>query len=136
MGNKVSRNKEHELIMISIYDALLYTSNDEEFSLEDVMEAIYGESFEEIPHFAKEVVVKSLSHLNEIKEIYQVQMPKWKFDRLNAIERAILLMSYTNFKLVGGVDKGVVIDRAVRLAKTYLDKDDYKFVNAILDNVL
>lgn len=136
MGNKVSRNKEHELIMISIYDALLYTSNDEEFSLEDVMEAIYGESFEEIPHFSKKVVVKSLSHLNEIKEIYQVQMPKWKFDRLNAIERAILLMSYTNFKLVGGVDKGVVIDRAVRLAKTYLDKDDYKFVNAILDNVL
>ena len=45
-------------------------------------------------------------------------------------------MSYTNFKLVGDVDKGVVIDRAVRLAKTYLDKDDYKFVNAILDNVL
>ena len=136
MGNKVSRNKEHELIMISIYDALLYASNDEEFSLEDVMEAIYGEPFEDIPHFSKEVVVKSLSHLNEIKEIYQAQMPKWKFDRLNAIERAILLMSYTNFKLVGDVDKGVVIDRAVRLAKTYLDKDDYKFVNAILDNVL
>jgi len=136
MGNKVSRNKEHELIMISIYDALLYASNDEEFSLEDVMEAIYGEPFEDIPHFSKEVVVKSLSRLNEIKEIYQAQMPKWKFDRLNAIERAILLMSYTNFKLVGDVDKGVVIDRAVRLAKTYLDKDDYKFVNAILDNVL
>jgi transcription termination factor NusB len=30
----------------------------------------------------------------------------------------------------------VVIDVAVKLAKTYLDAKDYKFVNAILDKVL
>ena len=33
-------------------------------------------------------------------------------------------------------DKRVIIDVAVRLAKKYCDKDDYKFVNAILDNLL
>ena len=34
------------------------------------------------------------------------------------------------------VDKGVVIDIAVKLAKKYLSGKDYRFVNAILDNVL
>ncbi len=132
----LSRNKEHELIMISIYDALLYLEMDEVFSLEDVLEGVYMLPYEDVPLFSKEVVIKSLSNINDIKAKYQVNMPKWKFDRINAIARAILLMSYTNFKIIGGVDKSIVIDLAVRLAKKYLDKDDYKFINAVLDKTL
>lgn len=132
----LSRNKEHELIMISIYDALLYLEMDEVFSLEDVLEGVYMLPYEDVPLFSKEVVIKSLSNINDIKAKYQVNMPKWKFDRINAIARAILLMSYTNYKIIGGVDKSIVIDLAVRLAKKYLDKDDYKFINAILDKTL
>ena len=46
-------------------------------------------------------------------------------------------MSYAHIHYTDDdVDKSVVIDVAVRLAKKYLDRDDYKFVNAILDNVL
>ncbi len=132
----LSRNKEHELIMISIYDALLYLEMDEVFSLEDVLEGVYMLPYEDVPLFSKEVVIKSLSNINDIKAKFQVNMPKWKFDRINAIARAILLMSYTNYKILGGVDKSIVIDLAVRLAKKYLDKDDYKFINAVLDKTL
>lgn len=132
----LSRNKEHELIMISIYDALLYLEMDEVFSLEDVLEGVYMLPYEDVPLFSKEVVIKSLSNINDIKAKYQVNMPKWKFDRINAIARAILLMSYTNYKIIGGVDKSIVIDLAVRLAKKYLDKDDYKFINGVLDKTL
>lgn len=136
MSDAMTRNQEHEYIMISIYDALTYTSMNEEFSLETIMEGVYGLSFDEIPYFSKEIVIKSLSHINEIIPVFQEKMPKWSFSRLNALERAILLMSYTHKKYSDDVDKKVVIDIAVRLAKKYLDKDDYKFVNAILDNVL
>lgn len=133
----ISRNQEHELIMISIYDALIYTEMNEEFSLEDILEGIYMLPYDDIPIFSKEVVIKSLSHINEIKEIYQANMPKWNFDRLNALERAILLMSYTHSKLTDEkTEKNVIIDRAVRLSKKFLDKDDFKFVNAILDKTL
>ena len=131
-----TRNQEHELIMICIYDALIYSEMDEEFSLEDVMEGVYMEQYSDIPYFSKEIIIKSLSNVNEIKSVFQVNMPKWNFDRLNALERAILLMSYTHYKSTEGAQKAVVIDRAVRLAKKYLDKDDYKFVNAILDKTL
>ena len=63
-------------------------------------------------------------------------MDKWKFDRLNRLNQAILLLSLAHYYGVGEVEKAVVINVAVSLAKKYLDDNDYKFVNAILDNVL
>ena len=130
-----SRNQEHELVMICIYDAIIYSEMDEVFSLEDVMEGVYMLPYAEIPFFSREVVIKSLSNINEIKAAFQANMPKWSFDRLNALERAILLMSFTHSKMKDA-QKSVLIDVAVRLAKKYLDKDDYKFVNAVLDKTL
>jgi len=132
----VSRIQEHKLIMSCIYDALIYISMGDEFSVESLMEGIFEIPYDEIPFFSKEIVVKSLVHIDEITEAFQVNMPKWKFSRLSTLERAILLMSYTHYKLSEEVDKKVVIDTAVRLSKEYLDKDDYKFVNAVLDNTL
>ena len=109
---------------------------DEVFSLEDIMEGVFMLEYDDIPLFSKEIVIKSLTNINDIKQVYQVNMPKWNFDRLNAVERAILLMSYTHKKVIEYSQKKVIIDVAVRLAKKYLDKDDYKFVNAILDRTL
>ena len=131
----LSRNEEHELIMTCIYDALLYSNMDKEFSIEEIMCSVFDVGYDEISFFVKEMVIKSLSHVNEIKAIYQANMPKWSFDRLNLVEQAILLMSYTH-KQVEKSDKGIIINIAVKLAKKFLDKDDYKFVNGILDKVL
>ena len=132
----VSRNQSHELIMTCIYDALIQIEANSEFSVEEIMAGVFGVPYEEVPVFAKEVVVKSLLHINEIIPAFQANMPKWKFSRLNVIEQAILIMSYAHAKYVEEVDKKIIIDVAVKLSKEYLDKDDYKFVNAILDNIL
>jgi len=131
----LSRNEEHELIMTCIYDALLYSNMDKEFSIEEIMCSVFDVEYDEISFFVKEMVIKSLSHVNEIKAIYQANMPKWSFDRLNLVEQAILLMSCTH-KQVEKSDKSIIINIAVKLAKKFLDKDDYKFVNGILDKVL
>ena len=131
----LSRNEEHELIMTCIYDALLYSNMGKEFSVEEIMCSVFSVEYDEISLFAKEMVIKSLSHINEIKQIYQARMPKWSFDRLNLVEQAILLMSFTH-KQIENSDKRIIINIAVKLAKKFLDKDDYKFVNGILDKVL
>lgn len=131
----LSRNQEHELIMTCIYDALTYSNMNTIFSVEEIMCSVFGVNYDEISFFVKETVIKSLSHVNEIKKIFQERMPKWSFDRLNLIEQSILLMSYTH-KQNENSDKKIIIDIAVKLSKKYLDKDDYKFVNAILDKVL
>ena len=122
--------------MVCIYDALTHISLGDEFSIEETMESIFEIPFEDISLFAKQVVVKSLKNIDQIEQIYQEKMPKWKFTRLNRLEQAILLMSYSHAQLEGKDSKRVVIDVAVRLSKKYLDESDYKFVNAILDNVL
>ncbi len=132
----ISRTEEQKLSMMCIYDALLYSYMDEQFSIEELMEGIFNMPFDEIPLFSRSLVVKSLSHINEIIPIYQEKMPKWNFTRLNNLEKAILLMSYANYKYLKESDKNVVINTAIVLSKKYLDKDDYKFVNAILDKVL
>ena len=131
----LSRNQEHELIMTCIYDALLYAHMESEFSVEEIMESVFEVDYEDISFFCKEMIIKSLAHINEIKRIFQEKMPKWSFDRLNLVEQAILIMSYTH-KTTQNEDKKIVINIAVKLAKKYLEKDDYKFVNGILDQVL
>ena len=131
----LSRNQEHELIMTCIYDALIYANMEQEFSVEEIMTSVFEVEYDEISLFSKEIVIKSLAHINEIKKIFQAKMPTWQFDRLNLVEQAILIMSYTH-KTTQNVDKSIVINIAVKLSKKYLEKDDYKFVNGILDKVL
>jgi len=131
----LSRNEEHELIMTCIYDALVYSNMGKEFSVEEIMCSVFEVEYDEISFFVKEMVIKSLSHVNEIKNIFQEKMPKWSFDRLNLVEQAILIMSYTH-RQIENSDKSIIINIAIKLAKKFLDKDDYKFVNGILDKVL
>ncbi len=131
----LSRNQEHELVMTCIYDALMYVNMGQEFSVEEILTSVFEVNYDEISFFCKELVIKSLAHLSEIKSKFQAQMPKWKFDRLNLLEQAILIMSYTH-KTTQEVDKSIVINIAVKLAKKFLEKDDYKFVNGVLDKVL
>ena len=45
-------------------------------------------------------------------------------------------MSYAHFYYVEKVDKKVVINTAVDLAKKYVEEKQAKFINAILDGVL
>ena len=131
----LSRNQEHELIMTCIYDALLYADMEQEFSVEEIMTSVFEVGYDEISFFVKEIVIKSLAHINEIKNIFQEKMPKWQFDRLNLVEQAILIMSYTH-KQTQNEDKSIIINIAIKLSKKFLEKDDYKFVNGILDKVL
>ena len=43
-------------------------------------------------------------------------------------------MSYTHYKFIEKVDKKVVINVAVDLAKKYIDDKQAKFINGILDS--
>ena len=71
----ISRNQEHELIMISIYDALIYSEMDEVFSLEDIMEGVFMLPYDDIPLFSKEIVIKSLTNVNDIKKEQTFSLP-------------------------------------------------------------
>lgn len=132
----VSRNVSQEKAMIIIYDALCYEHMGHEFDPRELISSIMDEAYDVVDLYVKQVVIKALINKEIYIEKLQAKMDTWKFDRLNRLNQAILLLSLAHYYGVGEVEKAVVINIAVSLSKKYLDENDYKFVNAILDNVL
>lgn len=134
--NNLSRNQSHENIMTCIYVGLTYTNINEPLDIINIMEGIYNSDYEDIDIFDREIIVKTFINFDNIVEKYTPHLRKWKFSRLSKITQSILLASYTHYKIIGGVDKAVVIDVAIKLAKKYDIKDIHRFINAVLDKVL
>lgn len=89
-----------------------------------------------IPPFMEDMVNLSLLHYGDAVNFYIPHLKDWKWERLPLLTQAILLMSYTHFYHIEKIDKAIVIDVAVRLAKEYEEEKQAKFINAILDETL
>ena len=134
---EISRNKLQELTADAIYAILTYRHMGEDIDVEAIFSSIFETDYAEVPVYAKTVVIATLRHLGEEVALLEKNMRRWKFERLNRVEQAILLLSLSNFFYnEEKPDKKIVISVAVNLAHQYLDATDYKFVNAILDKVL
>ena len=132
-----SRNAMQRVALWAVYDALTYRDMGLSIDVQDIVSSLCDQPYEECDYFVKAAVVMALRHHDEAVAAFNAKMRGWTFDRRNRVEQAILLLAYAHFHFVEPeVDKGVVIDIAVKQAKTYLDEKDYRFVNAILDNVL
>ena len=135
----LSRNQTHHIIMTAIYNELVaFNYGDPAFnrSAEEILKGLLEEEYETIDDYVKNTVLSSLSHYGDIVNAYIPYLRNWKWERLPLLTQAILLMSYAHFYYVEKVDKKVVINTAVDLAKKYIDDKQAKFINAILDKVL
>ena len=135
----ISRNQSHYIIMSALYMELVdYNYGKGEFSrsAEEVISSLIEE--EEIPLFILDSVNLSLLHYQDAANAITPYLTNWKWDRIPLLSQAILVMSYTHFYYVekGKVDKKVVINTAVELAKKYVEEKQAKFINAILQKVI
>ncbi len=133
---EISRNKTQEIAMQILSSFLICQEEGIVINIEQTFEDFLGMSYEETPTFLKEIIIKSLKNEQEIISLISQYLKNWKFSRLNTCIKAILILAVTNFKYIEGMNKNIAINIAVELAKKYGEKDDYKFVNAILDNCL
>ena len=132
-----SRNALQKDAMTAIYDALTYQAMGQPVPVEDIVSSLCELPYEDCYYFVKAAVISVIKFQGDIIPLFNAKMRKWTFDRLNRLEQAILLLAYVHYAYIEpDVDKGVVIDIAVKLSKTYLEDKDFRFVNAILDNVL
>ena len=134
--NDSSRNQMQRIALFAIYDILTYLDMKEPVDVQSIVSGLTDVDYENADYFVKVAAVYTVKYLSDIIPVFNAHMNKWTFDRLNRVEQAILLLSYIHYFHIEEVDKGVVIDIAVRLAKVYLDAKDYRFVNAVLDKVL
>lgn len=146
-SSELGRNKLQKVTMEVLYAVLTYIDMREPVDVENIISSLFEEDYEDCPFFTKAVTIMAIKKYDEIIKTFNANMRKWTFDRLNRVEQAILMLAYVHFYYVEpDVDKSVVIDVAIKLAKSYLDmgfdkvknkeKGDYQFVNAILDKTL
>ena len=135
--NEPTRNSMQKVAMSAIYDALTYREMGLDIDVKDIVSNLCEAPYEECDYFVKAALVMAIKYHDEAVAAFNAKMRGWTFDRRNRVEQAILILAYVHFFYVDpDGDKGVVIDIAVKQAKLFLDYKDYKFVNAILDNVL
>ncbi len=136
----VSRNKQHYVIMTVIYgllDDVVYGKEDETRNPEAMMmDLLEVSSPSEIPSFVKDNVYLAMQNYGEIVKAVSPYLHKWKWERLPLLTQAIILKSYAHFYYVEKVNKSIVINIAIELAKEYIDDKQAKFINALLDEVL
>lgn len=130
---ELSRNQEHFIIMTVIYNELTDFTFGEGKLVRSANEIISSMCSEASP-FVIDSIMISLQKYGEIKNAYIPYLNKWKWERLPLLTQAILLMSYTHYKYLGPVDKSIVINIAVNLAKKYIDYKQAKFINGLLDS--
>ena len=133
----ISRNQQHYIIMTVIYNELTDFTFGEQKINRDARELISGLCdcpFEDVDKYIVDTVMVSLQKYGEIRNAFIPYLRNWTWDRLPLLTQAILLMSYTHFYFIEKVDKSVVINVAVTLAKKYIDEKQAKFINGILDS--
>ena len=134
---EISRNQQHYIIMTVIYNELTDFTFGEQKINRDAKELIASLcecDIKDVDPYIINSVLVSLQKYGEIRNAYLPFLVNWKWERLPLLTQAILLMSYTHFYFIEKVDKKVVINIAVNLAKKYIDEKQAKFINGILDN--
>lgn len=133
---ELSRNQIQTKIFECSYIYLVYRNMNISFDVEKIISEICEDIYDNCDLFLRETILKMIINYDSIKEIIENNLVNWKFDRLSLIDRAILFMTISEYKYVGGIDKPVVINVGVTLAKRYSDEKNYKFINGILDKIL
>ena len=137
---KMSRNQENYLVMTIIYDEIAdFTTAGVGLNFRGVdviAEQLTNKPFTEQTKYVQNMVASVLTHYGEIIEAFQPHLRDWAWNRLPLLTQSVLLMSYAHFYYVEKIDKRIVINVAVDLAKKYIEEKQAKFINAILDEVL
>lgn len=133
---ELSRNQIQTKIFECSYIYLVYRNMNISFDVEKIISEVCEDIYDNCDLFLRETILKMIINYDSIKEIIENNLVNWKFDRLSIIDRAILFMTISEYKYVGNIDKPVVINVGVTLAKRYSDEKNYKFINGILDKIL
>lgn len=139
MEVEISRNKLQELAVQAMYSFLLLQESNVAINFEETLSNICNLPYEECDVYLKEVLLKALKNESKIIAYVQKFLRNWEFCRLNSTIQSILILAVCEYYLIDEkIDKAVIINNAVKLAKRYGDggEKDYKFVNAVLENCL
>ncbi|MFH1831177.1 MAG: transcription antitermination factor NusB [bacterium] len=84
--------------------------------------------------FALQLAHSAIENRDALDQQINPHLKNWKLERLGCCTKLILYMSLWELNQPDAVPS-IVINEAVELAKMFAEKDAYKFINGILDEI-
>lgn len=134
MSSDFTRRETRSLIFHLLY---AMESFDYDIEMSELVKT-FNEGFEtnisedgEIAQAAASIVEKR----EELKEYLVPFFANWRIERIGSCTRLILYMALWEM-LYMDTPKTVIINEAIELAKGFSEKDAYKFINGVLDQIV
>lgn len=89
----------------------------------------------QISAYSEEIVRGVRDHDEEIREFIETYARDWSFDRMPAVDRAVLRLGAWELLYNDEVPDAVAISEAVGLARVLSTNESPKFVNGLLDKL-
>ncbi len=128
-----SRRDERVLAFFLVYavDRFDYT-----VSLDDVLEQFKVGFDVDIARdsFAVELARGTIETYKDLDEQIKPNLKNWKLERLGCCTKLILRLALWELQQQEAIPS-IVINEAIELAKMFAEKDAYKFINGILDEI-
>ena len=107
-------------------------------SVEELLETYWGEmaeAAEDVRVFANEIVIGTITHLEEIDERIRLRTEHWRIPRMAVVDRNLLRMAVYEFLHQPNTPKTVAINEALEIARRFSTHEATQFINGILDAI-
>ncbi len=107
-------------------------------SVDELIATYWGEmaeAAEDVRSFANELVVGTISNLEEIDERIRLRTEHWRIPRMAIVDRNLLRMAVYEFLFQNGTPKTVAINEALEIARRFSTHEATQFINGILDAI-
>lgn len=127
-----ARRLARKLALKALYSFAINSEQD----IEEICQFLWEEKkSDSSSEFAKVLVRGAIEKLDIIDPIIEKYLQNWTMDRVSPVNKSILRLSIFSLMHLKDIPTQVVINEAIDLAKIYSEKDDYKFINGLLDKV-
>jgi N utilization substance protein B len=107
-------------------------------SVEELLETYWGEmadAAEDVRIFANELVVGTVTNLDEIDELIRLRTEHWRIPRMAIVDRNLLRMAVYEFLHQPNTPRTVAINEALEIARRFSTHEATQFINGILDAI-
>jgi N utilization substance protein B len=84
--------------------------------------------------FSNELFNGTIANLEMIDNEIETHLKEWSYKDIGRVEKAIMRLGAYEI-LVANIDRAIIINEAVELAKTLADEKSPKFINGVLDAI-
>ena len=131
MSDKQHRRESRVLALETIFSFL---ARDESVSLEDSFKHVLRNIAEKKEDVFAEIILKAaVDNLRKIRVIIKAFAPEYNYEKIAAINRAVLILGIAEMKFLD-TPPVVVINEYIELAKDFGEEKSGGFINGVLDN--